>query len=80
MVLKTLAAKMLSSHFNKASFSDKMQDALRKVPPSPPAVPPPLSEQGGVALWGPVLRCILVCGWEGICTGEGGGGKDAVCH
>ena len=31
MVLKTLAAKILSSHFNKASFFDKMQDALRKV-------------------------------------------------
>lgn len=31
MVFKTLAAKMLSSHFNKSSFFDKMQDALRKV-------------------------------------------------
>ena len=33
MILKTLAAKMLSSHFNKSSFFDKMQDALRKVNP-----------------------------------------------
>ena len=31
MIFKTLAAKMLSSHFNKSSFFDKMQDALRKV-------------------------------------------------
>ena len=31
MILKTLAAKMLSSHFNKSSYFDKMQDALRKV-------------------------------------------------
>ena len=31
MILKTLAAKILSSHFNKSSFFDKMQDALRKV-------------------------------------------------
>lgn len=31
MIIKTLAAKMLSSHFNKSSFFDKMQDALRKV-------------------------------------------------
>lgn len=35
MVLKTLGAKMLSSNFNKNSFFDKMQDALRKVKPSP---------------------------------------------
>lgn len=35
MVLKTLAAKMLSSHFNKASYFDKMQDALRKVGSAP---------------------------------------------
>lgn len=33
MILKTLAAKILSSHFNKSSFFDKMQDALRKVSP-----------------------------------------------
>lgn len=33
MILKTLAAKILSSHFNKSSFFDKMQDALRKVVP-----------------------------------------------
>ena len=31
MILKTLVAKMLSSHFNKSSFFDKMQDALRKA-------------------------------------------------
>ena len=30
-VLKTLAAKLLSSHFNKEGYFDKMQDALRKV-------------------------------------------------
>lgn len=38
MILKTLAAKMMSSHFNKSSYFDKMQDALRKVGTRAPTV------------------------------------------
>ena len=37
-VLSTLLAKMMASHFHKATYFHKMQEAIRKVPFSPSAL------------------------------------------
>lgn len=37
-VLSTLLAKMMASHFHKATYFHKMQEAIRKVPFSLPAL------------------------------------------
>jgi hypothetical protein len=38
-VLKTLLAKMMSTHFHKEAHFKKMQVGLQKVPPPPPRHP-----------------------------------------
>ncbi len=37
-VVSTLLAKMMASHFHKATYFHKMQEAIRKVPLSPTAL------------------------------------------
>lgn len=37
-VLSTLLAKIMASHFHKATYFHKMQEAIRKVPLSPGAL------------------------------------------
>ena len=38
-VIKTMMAKLMANHFHQETYFQRMQEALRKVPPASPSAP-----------------------------------------